>query len=123
MRLRLVVAFAAAGAFIALAGLAGLPALAVARGPSCGEKLFTNELGIQIRVLWAKNGAVQRFEVVDSKENPEETNDMKVDLERVYGDEGAGAPPLQIVSFKPGGSGGMMVPDKAVDSCGRTISF
>jgi hypothetical protein len=33
------------------------------------------------------------------------------------------APPVRIVSFKAGKSGGMMLPDKAIDSCGRTFSF
>jgi hypothetical protein len=122
VKLRLVTGTATAGALIALLGLLALPARAVTAGPSCGEHLFNNGQGIQIRVLWAKNGAVQKFEIVDSKENPEEVNDMEKDLERVYGPEGTGAPPLRIVSFKPG-SGGMMVPDKAVDSCGRTLSF
>ncbi len=124
VNLRLVTSVAAAGACVALAGLLALPARAVtASGPSCGEHLYTNDLGIQIRVLWAKNGAVQKFEIVESKENPEEVNDMEKDLERTYGPEGTNAPPLRIVSFKPGVSGGMMIPDKAVDSCGRTLSF
>lgn len=92
-------------------------------GPSCGEKLFTNPDGLQIRVLWAKNGAVQQYVIVDDHENPENANDMKLDLEKAYGPEGVDAPPLRIVSFKPGGSGGMMIPDKAIDSCGRTLSF
>jgi len=113
---------AAVGAF-ALAGLLWLPAGATAMGPSCGEKLFTNPDGLQIRVLWAKNGAVQQYVIVDDHENPENANDMKLDLEKAYGPEGVDAPPLRIVSFKPGGSGGMMIPDKAIDSCGRTLSF
>jgi hypothetical protein len=123
VKLRLATAIATAGALCALFGLLALPARAVTSGPSCGEKLFTNDQGIQIRVLWAKNGAIQRFDVVDSKENPEELNNMERDIEKVYGPEGTNAPPLRIVSFKPGASGGMMVPDKAVDSCGRTLSF
>lgn len=123
MKLRLVTGVAATGALLALLGALALPARALTAGPSCGEHLYTNDLGIQIRVLWAKNGAIQRFDIVDSKENPEEVNDMEKDLEKVYGPEGTNAPPLKIVSFKPGGSGGMMVPDKAVDSCGRTLSF
>jgi hypothetical protein len=121
---RLVTSVATAGALLALFGSLLLPARAAATtGPSCGDHLYTNDKGIQIRVLWAKNGAVQKFEIVDSKENPEDVNDMEKDLERTYGPEGTNAPPLRIVSFKQGGSGGMMVPDKAVDSCGRTISF
>ena len=123
VNLRRVTSVAAAGALLALAGTFALPARAATTGPSCGDHLFTNDLGIQIRVLWAKNGAIQKFEIVDSKENPEEVNDMEKDLERTYGPEGTDAPPLRIVSFKPGGSGGMMIPDKAVDSCGRTLSF
>ncbi len=123
MKLRLVTGVATASALLALVGLVALPAQAVTPGPSCGEHLFTNPQGLQLRVLWAKNGAIQRFEVVDSKENPEQLNDMEQDLEKVYGPEGTNAPPLKIVSFKPSGSGGMMVPDKAVDSCGRTLSF
>jgi len=114
---------ATAGALVALCAVFALPARALTAGPSCGEHLYTNDQGIQIRVLWAKNGAVQRFEIVDAKENPEEVNDMEKDLEKVYGPEGSNAPPLRIVSFKPGTNGGMMVPDKAVDSCGRTLSF
>lgn len=123
MKLRFVTAIATAGALCALFGPLLLPARAATLGPSCGEKLFTNDQGIQVRVLWAKNGAIQRFEVVDAKENPEELNNMEKDIEKVYGPEGTNAPPLRIVSFKPGASSGMMVPDKAVDSCGRTLSF
>jgi hypothetical protein len=123
VRPRLFTAIATAGALCALFGLLLLPAHATTLGPSCGEKLFTNDQGLQVRVLWAKNGAIQRFDVVDAKENPEELNNMEHDIEKVYGPEGTNAPALRIVSFKPGASGGMMVPDKAVDSCGRTISF
>ena len=89
MKLRLVTGVATACALLALVGLLALPARAVTAGPSCGEHLYTNDQGIQIRVLWAKNGAVQRFEIVDAKENPEEVNDMEKDLEKVYGPEGS----------------------------------
>ncbi len=75
-----------------------------------------------MRILFAKNGAVQRYEVVNSNENEEAVNDFRIDLEREYGPAGINAPPLHIVSFKPG-SGGMMMPDKAIDSCGRKLSF
>lgn len=123
MKLRLVTGVATASALLTLVGVLALPARAVTAGQSCGEHLYTNDQGIQIRVLWAKNGAIQRFEIVDAKEDPEGVNDMEKDLEKVYGPEGTNAPPLKIVSFKPGTNGGMMVPDKAVDSCGRTLSF
>jgi hypothetical protein len=117
---------AAAAALFALSGslaaLADAPQPATTSGPSCGQRLFTNPQGLQIQVLWAKNGAVQRFVVIDSKENPEAINDMKKDLQRTYGPEGVNAPPLRIASFRPG-QNGMMIPDKAVDSCGRTLSF
>lgn len=123
VKLRLVTGVVTACAMLGLVGLLAPPARAATAGPSCGDHLYKNDQGIQIRILWAKNGAVQRFEIVDAKENPEEVNDMEKDLEKVYGPEGTNAPPLRIVSFKPGTNGGMMVPDKAVDSCGRTVSF
>jgi hypothetical protein len=93
------------------------------KGPPCGEHLYTNPQGIQINVLFANNGSVQRYVVVTSHQNTEAVNDMMKDLERDYGPEGVNAPPLHIISFKPGSDGGMMIPDKAVDSCGRTQLF
>jgi hypothetical protein len=122
VNVRLVTRAAAAGALFALSGFFASPAQAVTQGPSCGEQLFTNPQGLQIRVLWAKNGAVQRYIVVKSDGNTEGINDMRLDLQRQLGPEGDNAPPLRIVSFKPG-TGGMMIPDKAIDSCGRTLSF
>jgi hypothetical protein len=123
VKLRLVTLAVTGCAVLALVGFAALPARAVTTGPSCGEHLYTNDQGIKINVLWAKNGAVQRYQIVDSKENPEGVNDMVKDLVKVYGPEGTNAPPLRIVSFKPGTSGGLMIPNKAVDSCGRMLSF
>ena len=109
---------AAAGAL----ALPALPAAAVTPGPSCGEQIAKADSGAAIRILFAKNGAVQRYEVVSSQQNTEAENDLRLQLERAYGPAGVNAPPLKIVSFKPS-SGGMMMPDKAVDSCGRTSSF
>jgi len=98
-------------------------AVAVTPGPSCGAQLVKDDSGVAIRVLFAKNGAVQRYDVVNSKANPESVNDLRLRLEQLYGPAGVNAPPVSIVSFKKGAAGGMMVPDKAVDSCGRTSSF
>ena len=91
-------------------------------GPACGEQLVKNDNGIQIKILFAKNGTVQRYQILNDQENVEQANDMLISLEQRYGSAGVSAPPLHIVSFKKG-SGGMMLPDKAVDSCGRTLSF
>ena len=99
-----------------------LPAKTYDLGPPCGEHLYTNPQGLQINVLFAKNGSVQRYVIVTSHDNIEEVNDMRKDLENDYGPEAVNAPPLHIISFKPGPNG-MMIPDKAVDSCGRTQSF
>lgn len=99
------------------------PAAAVTAGPSCGMQVANGDKGISIRILFAKNGAVQRYEVINSQENEEAVNDFRIALERQYGPAGVDAPPLHIISFKPGPSGGMMMPDKAVDSCGRKLSF
>jgi hypothetical protein len=98
------------------------PAQAVTAGPACGERLEKTPKGITVRILFAKNGAVQRYEVVDRQENTEAANDFIEDLEKQWGPAASNAPPLHIVSFKPG-EGGMMIPDKAVDSCGRSLSF
>ena len=45
-----------------------------------------------------------------------------VAAEARYGPEAINAPPVRVTSFKPG-PGGMMIPDKAVDSCGRVTHF
>jgi hypothetical protein len=100
------------------------PSVAASAGPSCGEHTQKSDSGIVIKILFAKNGAVQRYEIVDAQENTEQANDEILKLEKIYGEAGVDAPPLHIVSFKPApGGGGMMVPDKAIDSCGRTLSF
>ena len=98
------------------------PSLAVTPGPSCGEQLVKNEKGISFKILFARNGSVQQYLLLDAQENMEEANDLRISLEQRFGPAGVDAPPMHIVSFKPG-SGGMMIPDKAVDSCGRTLSF
>lgn len=90
---------------------------------SCTELLAKGEQGVSYRILFAKNGAVQRYVLVQNDQHSvENANDMKLALEKQYGDEGVNAPPLRIISFKQG-DGGMMIPDKAVDSCGRSLSF
>lgn len=113
----------AGSALVFLLATATPASAAHATGPSCGDHLYTNPEGIQIKVLFARNGAVQRYVVVTSHDNTEAVNDMLLDLEKTFGPEGVDAPPLHITSFKPGSNGGMMVPDKAVDSCGRVQSF
>jgi hypothetical protein len=88
---------------------------------SCGIGSFSND-GVTYRVLFAKNGAVQQYLLAQSSGNTEKDHDALKAAETQYGPEAVNAPPLQITSFKPG-SGGMMVPDKAVDSCGRVTHF
>ncbi len=122
MRVRLVTRFFAVPLVLAAALVCARPAVAVTLGPSCGEQLVKNEKGIAFKILFAKNGSVQQYLLLDSQENIEEANDMRISLEQRFGSAGVDAPPMHIVSFKPG-SGGMMIPDKAVDSCGRTLSF
>jgi membrane protease YdiL (CAAX protease family) len=88
---------------------------------ACGMTTFSSS-GVVYRVLFAKNGAVQQYLLAQSSGNTERDHDALKAAEAQYGPEAADAPPLQIVSFKPG-AGGMMVPDKAVDSCGRVTHF
>jgi hypothetical protein len=88
---------------------------------SCGATTYENG-GVIYRVLFAKNGAVQQYILVQSAHNVEQDHDALKTLESKYGPAGLNAPPLKILSFRPG-SGGMMIPEKAVDSCGRVSSF
>jgi hypothetical protein len=97
-------------------------ASAYSPGPSCGEKAVTSPSGVGFQILFANNGAVQQYVVTAKADNPEAVNDARLALESTYGPAGINAPALKIVSFKPG-ENGMMVPDKAIDSCGRTLSF
>ena len=109
---------------VVLTGTA-LTAHAATAGPSCGQRdVHFPEQGIAIRILFAKNGAVQRYQVMQGMDEPETVNNELIILTREYGPAGVNAPPLKIISFRKGdGEGGMMVPDKAVDSCGRTLTF
>ena len=110
-------------ALVALFALEPEPSSAFTAGPACGETLVKGDAGMSYRILFAKNGTVQRYIVAQNDSNNVETaNDMLLKLEKQYGPAGTDAPPMHIVSFKPG-EGGMMIPDKAVDSCGRTLSF
>lgn len=107
---------------VALALSCAGTASAYSPGPSCGEKAVTSPSGVGFRVLFANNGSVQQYIVTAKADNPEAVNDARLALEATYGPAGIDAPALKIVSFKPG-ENGMMVPDKAIDSCGRTLSF
>jgi hypothetical protein len=123
VRVRLVTRFFAVPlALAALFALAARPSLALVQGPSCGEQTVQNNKGVTIKILFAKNGAVQRYLVIHSRKNVEAADDFVLALTQKYGEAGIAAPPLHIISFKPG-SGGMQIPDKAIDSCGRKVSF
>jgi hypothetical protein len=102
---------------------AATPAPAYGTGPACGEKRIVSPAGVGFLILFANNGTVQRYEVVALADNTELVNDARIALENTYGPAAVNAPPLKIVSFKPGPAPGMMVPNKAIDSCGRTLSF
>ncbi len=106
-----------------LHGVLARPALAAA-GPSCGTRVVHLPGDVVFRILFAKNGAVQQYVLVSSDKNPELVNDRKKFIERQFGPEAVNAPPLHIIAFKPApGGGGLLIPDKAVDSCGRTLTF
>jgi hypothetical protein len=120
-RLRVVLA----GACALIAGIASLAFAhtsgAAAQPRSCGEATYASS-GVIYRIMFAKNGAVQQYLLAQSSHNTEKDHDVLNDLESKYGPEASNAPPLRITSFRAG-SGGMMVPDKAVDSCGRITHF
>jgi len=99
-------------------------AVADTPGPSCGQRELKNGEGVVLRVLFAKNRAVQSYVIVSGSDNEEAVHDFLIIAQEKYGPQGINAPPLHIVSFKSvHGGGGMQIPDKAVDSCGRTLSF
>jgi hypothetical protein len=120
-RLRVILASACA----LIAGLAFLAfshgSGAAAQPRACGQATYTDS-GVVYRILFAKNGAVQQYLLAQSSHNTEKDHDVLKGAEAKYGPEASNAPPLQILSFRPG-TGGMMVPDKAVDSCGRVTHF
>lgn len=93
---------------------------AAAQG-SCGETTYTG-MGVSYRIVFAKNGSVQEYLLALSSHNTEKDHDVLKSLQQRFGPEAVNAPPLQITSFRPG-RGGMMIPDKATDSCGRIIHF
>jgi hypothetical protein len=107
---------------------ASLGALAVATpagaaaGPACGQIQATGAQGITALILFARNGSVQRYIVSDPQHNMERDHDFLIALEQRYGPAGLDAPPLKIVSFKAG-AGGLMIPERGVDSCGRVLNF
>jgi hypothetical protein len=109
-------------AFALALSCAGAASAGISLGPSCGEKSVTSPTGVGFQILFAANGAVQQYVVTAKADNPELVNDARLALEGTYGPAGVNAPALRIISFKPG-ENGMQVPDKAVDSCGRTLSF
>lgn len=94
---------------------------AAAQPRSCSVVSYAQG-GVVYRVLFAKNGAVQQYLLAQSSHNTENDHDVLKAVEARYGPEAVDAPPLQIQSFRSG-PGGMMVPDKAVDSCGRVTHF
>ncbi len=99
------------------------PAVAAA-GLSCATRVVHLPGGVVFRILFAKNGSVQQYVLVSSDKNPELVNDRKKFIERQFGPEAVNAPPLHVIAFKPSpGGGGLLIPDKAVDSCGRTLTF
>ena len=105
-------------------GWSPAPAAGFQTGPSCGQKQVTSPTGVGILVLFANNGSVQRYQVTAMADNAEAVHDARLALEGTYGPAGLNAPPLKIISYKPSdSSGGMQVPDKAIDSCGRTLDF
>ncbi len=97
-------------------------ASALTPGPSCGQKQISSPTGVVVLILFANNGAVQRYQIVANAEKTEAVNDTLLALQGTYGQAGVNAPPLKIVSYKPA-EGGMQIPDKAIDSCGRTLDF
>ena len=86
------------------------------------KAIVVRDRGIEYRVLFARNGAVQRYVLAGDPRNTELDRDVRLQLQRRYGPEAIGAPPLRIVGFRRGRNG-LMIADKAIDSCGRSVPF
>ena len=120
-RFRLPIAMLLLALFALPAYMVLQPGRATAQQQSCGTTTFSSA-GVTYRVMFAKNGAVQQYLLQSSSHNQEHDHDALLAAEQKYGPEAVNAPPVKIISFKPG-PGGMMIPDKAVDSCGRVTHF
>jgi len=121
VRTALLAASAAAAVSLGAVVFSHAPAHAAQAGGPCKEIVETSK-GVSYKVLFANNGAVQQYVLVTSSNRVEQDHDVLSQLVQRYGPEGVNAPSLRITGFRQG-SGGMMVPDKAVDSCGRTVAF
>lgn len=121
MRTAVFAASAAAAVFFGAVAASHVPARAAQSAGPCKEVLETSK-GVSYKILFANNGAVQQYVLVTSSNRVEQDHDVLSELEQRFGPEGVNAPSLHITSFRKG-EGGMMVPDKAVDSCGRTVAF
>jgi hypothetical protein len=121
MHRTLVPAFAAAFAAAGLLFAACAHAQNGASASPCSQ-IVVSQGAVSYRVLFAKNGAVQRYVLVRSTGNVENDHDVLIGLQGRYGPEEVNAPPLRIVSYRQG-SGGMRIPQKAVDSCGRVTQL
>jgi hypothetical protein len=107
---------------LALACFLCSPAAAIG-GPPCSALNASAQGGVLYRVLFARNGAVQRYQLIRSSHNPETDDAMLRHLVKRFGPEAIHAPPLRILSFRPGPGGTFQIPDKAIDSCGRISYF
>lgn len=123
MMVRRVALPAAAALFAAALGVFVAPHHARASSPAngCRELLQTLD-GVSYKILFANNGKVQQYVLVTSSHRTETDHDVRTVLEQRFGQEGVDTPPLHIASFRKG-EAGMMIPDKATDSCGRTVDF
>lgn len=122
VRLRLWLWLVVAALCLSATGNASATVATAALGPLCGQKDVTAPNGVAFRILFANNGSVQRYEVTAKADDTEAVNDARLSLEQTYGPAGINAPPLRIIAFKPSpAGGGLMIPDRAIDSCGRTL--
>ncbi|MFN2450458.1 MAG: hypothetical protein ABR508_11835 [Candidatus Baltobacteraceae bacterium] len=109
-----------------LALLAGAALFSLGHGTATAQRpcraLLVSRAGATYRVLFAKNGTVQQYLLVRGTGNTENDHDTLVALQAEYGPEAVNAPPLRVLRYREAG-GGLRVPVKAIDSCGRISSF
>lgn len=85
-------------------------------GPRCGQEVVRGRDGVRVQVLFAKNGAAQRYQILRSSGNAAVDHTSLRELEHRFGVAASNAPPLR---FRWRQFNGRVRLAATVDSCGR----
>src|SRR5437660_1572881 len=105
--LKVRIAIAATLALLSAGLIAALTPRAAVAQSACSA-LLVNVSGVSVRILFASNRAVQRYEIVHSS-GQEANHDAILALTQQYGPEEVNAPAMRIIEYRDAGNG-MRVP-------------